>query len=298
MIAFDCLPVAALVTNRQGSFFCTHGGLSPDIVQLDDIEDFDRFMEPPEGGALCDLLWSDPIEECTALGLSEEDMEEWYDIDYVPNPTRGCGYIFGYAAVAPFLESNNLLCLVRAHEVQKEGYHCHYYWKRDLDFPLTITVFSAPNYCDMYGNQGGYIKFEENDFDFGQVGWVEHPYYLPNFMNAITYSLPYALEGFTKLCVYILEGCMADDDAELEETDEEIRQKVESFGKMSVLIRRIRERRSDIIAGTVSLGDEISKFEKAIRFDGRNEHRPALAVSAAVPVPVEQPKRRRTRTIS
>lgn len=291
MNVFDCFPIAALVTNAQGTFFCTHGGLSPDIMQLDDIEDVDRFMEPPERGPLCDLLWSDPIEESTAVGLSEEDMEEWYDVDYVPNPTRGCGYVFGFAAVAPFLENNNLLCVIRAHEVQKDGYHCHYYWKNDIDFPLTITVFSAPNYCDIYGNQGGFIKFNDNDFEFHQIPWVDHPYYLPNYMNAITYSLPYALEAFTKLCAYILEGCMnsgADDDLHEEKTDLSIRTKLDQFSKMSVLAQRIREKRQEILEGTVNLGEEVAKFEQALQLDGKNEK--------ARPQPVFV-QRRRTRTL-
>eukprot|EP01101_Sappina_pedata_P010033 TRINITY_DN621_c0_g1_i1.p1 TRINITY_DN621_c0_g1~~TRINITY_DN621_c0_g1_i1.p1 ORF type:complete len:685 (-),score=246.37 TRINITY_DN621_c0_g1_i1:94-2148(-) len=310
MNTFDCLPVAALVTNKQGTFFCVHGGLSPDIVQLEDIYDFDRFVEPPEGGPLCDLLWSDPIEDCTANGLSDEDMEEWFDIDYVPNPTRGCGYIYGYAAVASFLESNNLLCVIRAHEVQKEGYNCHYFWKRDLELPLTITVFSAPNYCDMYGNQAGFIKFEEDEFEFGQIDWVDHPYTLPNFMNAVTYSLPFAIEAFVKMSAHILESLKEEDEAEEElltglETDEEMRAKVEAYGKIRVLIQKIRLHSNEIRQGKLSLGEEVVKFENAIKIDRVDEmKRPNVSAKAGDAPATEAPKeeevvvmRKRTKTI-
>ena len=34
------------------------------------------------------------------------------------------------------------------------------------DFPLVITIFSAPNYCDVYNNKGAIIKFEVNFFFF------------------------------------------------------------------------------------------------------------------------------------
>jgi len=33
-------------------------------------------------------------------------------------------------------------------------------WNGDEDFPAVITIFSAPNYCDVYNNKGAFIKFE------------------------------------------------------------------------------------------------------------------------------------------
>jgi len=33
-------------------------------------------------------------------------------------------------------------------------------WNGDSDFPAVITIFSAPNYCDVYNNKGAFIKFE------------------------------------------------------------------------------------------------------------------------------------------
>ena len=106
MDSFDCLPLAALM---NGQFLCVHGGLSPEISTLDDIRrviqqpvnylsisiyciifffvfaQLDRFREPPAFGAMCDLLWSDPIEE---FG-NERSTEH-----YAHNSVRGCSYFY------------------------------------------------------------------------------------------------------------------------------------------------------------------------------------------------------------
>jgi serine/threonine-protein phosphatase 5 len=38
-----------------------HGGLpSEDSVSLKDIREAYRFVEPPEKGMMCDLIWADP----------------------------------------------------------------------------------------------------------------------------------------------------------------------------------------------------------------------------------------------
>lgn len=62
-------------------------------------------------------------------------------------------------AVSKFLDNNNLLSVIRAHEAQLDGYKMHR-WTGGADFPIVITIFSAPNYCDVYNNKGAIIKFE------------------------------------------------------------------------------------------------------------------------------------------
>ncbi|XP_068931803.1 serine/threonine-protein phosphatase 2B catalytic subunit gamma isoform isoform X6 [Petaurus breviceps papuanus] len=142
MDTFDCLPLAALL-NQQ--FLCVHGGLSPEISSLDDIRRLDRFREPPAFGPMCDLLWSDPLEEYG----SEKTMEH-----FSHNTVRGCSFFYSYPAVCAFLQSNSLLSIIRAHEAQDSGYRM-YRKSQTTGFPSLITIFSAPNYLDVYNNKGG-----------------------------------------------------------------------------------------------------------------------------------------------
>ena len=58
MLTFDALPLAAKINNK---FFAVHGGLSPQLKRIGDINKIDRFREVPKSGMLCDLVWSDPV---------------------------------------------------------------------------------------------------------------------------------------------------------------------------------------------------------------------------------------------
>jgi serine/threonine-protein phosphatase 2B catalytic subunit len=116
--------------------------------QIEELNRMDRIKEPPRSGLFCDLLWSDPIDN--EEGICENS--------YRPNDVRGCSYFYGADAVIKFLDKNNLLSILRAHEAQIEGYKMHK-WSNS-EFPVVITIFSAPNYCDVYGNKGALIKFD------------------------------------------------------------------------------------------------------------------------------------------
>ena len=63
--------------------------------------------EPPTSGLVADLMWADPVEHDTG----------YQDKEWVDNKKRCCSYVFGSEAANNFLERNNLLCIVRAHEV-------------------------------------------------------------------------------------------------------------------------------------------------------------------------------------
>eukprot|EP00029_Vermamoeba_vermiformis_P001172 TRINITY_DN1133_c0_g1_i1.p1 TRINITY_DN1133_c0_g1~~TRINITY_DN1133_c0_g1_i1.p1 ORF type:complete len:487 (+),score=149.98 TRINITY_DN1133_c0_g1_i1:1-1461(+) len=134
---FCVLPLAHVIENKV---IVVHGGLfSKDGVTLEDIKNIDRNREPPEGGLMSELLWSDP-QPVPGRGPSK----------------RGVGLAFGPDITKKFLETNKLELVIRSHEVKDQGYEI------EADGKL-ITVFSAPNYCDQVGNKGAFIQFTKAD---------------------------------------------------------------------------------------------------------------------------------------
>lgn len=206
MRAFDSLPLAAIAAKQ---FLCVHGGLSPYVTSVADIEAIDRFSEPPTSGPFCDLLWADPTEN-----YGDEPPEA--DL-FKQNGVRGCSYNFSYKAVCAFLRQNKLLCMIRAHEVQQSGYRMYKGQVSNPKFPSLITVFSAPNYLDLYGNKAAVILYDGKTFNIRQFSNVPHPFWLPNFMDVFSWSLPFVAEKILQMLTAVVTLAAT---AAVEQTDE------------------------------------------------------------------------------
>ena len=124
---FNCLPIAASIDDK--------------IPELKLIENLNKIMRPtdvPEEGLICDLLWSDPEENTTGWGEND----------------RGVSCTFNEKVLKNFLEKNDLDLLCRAHQVVEDGYE--FFGNRQL-----VTVFSAPNYCGEFDNNGAIMDVDE-----------------------------------------------------------------------------------------------------------------------------------------
>ena len=133
---FNCLPIAAVVDDN---IFCVHGGLSPELRYIEQLKDIVRPTDIPEYGLLCDVLWSDPA----------EINEEFGDSD------RGISVTFSKKVISRFLDENQIDLICRAHQVVEDGYE--FFANQKL-----VTVFSAPNYCEMFDNSGAIMVVNEN----------------------------------------------------------------------------------------------------------------------------------------
>ncbi|ANQ07485.1 Serine/threonine-protein phosphatase [Plasmodium coatneyi] len=143
--AFDYLPLTAIIGNQ---IFCDHGGISPYLHTINQINDLDRFKEIPQDGPICDLLWSDPA------GPEDGIIEGW------KASPRGAGVVFSEERTNAFLRQNKLSCICRAHQLVQDGF----LWMHN---DKVVTIFSAPNYCYRCGNSASLMlvdEYMEKDF--------------------------------------------------------------------------------------------------------------------------------------
>ena len=58
------MPLACLV---DGKYLAMHGGISPKMNKIEEINMLKRFKEVPLEGIFCDLLWADPMKDDQAI---------------------------------------------------------------------------------------------------------------------------------------------------------------------------------------------------------------------------------------
>ncbi|EPY29316.1 protein phosphatase [Strigomonas culicis] len=132
---FNTLPVCALIEDIA---LCMHGGLSPELRQLRQIEAIPRPLVVQDTGLACDLLWSDP----------EEHTRGWQPSE------RGVSFTFGEDIVERMCQQLGIDIVLRAHQVIDNGYS--FFAKRKL-----VTIFSASNYCGEFTNSGAMMVMDE-----------------------------------------------------------------------------------------------------------------------------------------
>ena len=133
---FNCMPYSAIVEDK---IIFMHGGLSPSLKNLSELNEIIRPTDIPDEGLLCDLVWSDP----------ESNLKGW-ELN-----NRGVSYTFNERIVDNFLTIHNLEVLVRAHQVVEKGYEF-------FNGRKCVTIFSAPNYCGEFDNAGAMMTINED----------------------------------------------------------------------------------------------------------------------------------------
>ena len=147
---FDWLPLAAVVDDK---ILCLHGGIGASLNVVEEIDQLKRPLEvihevsTPEQQLVVDILWSDPTDSDTELGIQANTIRD----------PGGTGNIvkFGPDRVQNFLQNNGLSLVIRAHECVMDGF------ERFAGGQL-ITVFSATDYCGRHKNAGAVLILKKN----------------------------------------------------------------------------------------------------------------------------------------
>ena len=135
---FELLPISAVIDQK---LFAVHGGLSPLINNINEINNVNRKQEVSEETIMSDLMWSDPNDD-------ENTIEDWVV------SVRGAGFLFGPETVKKFNHQNNCEGILRSHQLSQYGYH--------YSFGETVcTIWSAPNYCYRCGNIATILELDE-----------------------------------------------------------------------------------------------------------------------------------------
>ena len=206
--------------------------------------------------------------------------------------------------VNKLLDKNNLMTIVRAHQVQIDGYKMHR-WDGSSSFPYVITIFSAPNYCDYYSNKASVLILENGNVSIKQYDQSDHPYFLPDQVDIFTWSMPFLAEKVISMLSYIVNKLGEEDEDGVDTKNaidklsedvknvraSKLRSKVKVFARMqkmfttlkdeSELILKLKGMAPDgkipkglLLEGRPAIKDALQEFKRAREVDKINEKRP------------------------
>ncbi|KKM84978.1 hypothetical protein LCGC14_1293710 [marine sediment metagenome] len=136
---YDVLPICATINNQ---ILCLHGGIPTDINALKEMKNLPTTkIHMKIGISIYQIMWNDPKENL-------EGFKESF---------RGPGiFFFGNDVFNKFMEANNLIFLIRAHECFPEGFK--WFFNEHL-----LSIFSSDNYKGpSYPNPGSYAIIKNN----------------------------------------------------------------------------------------------------------------------------------------
>ena len=232
------------------------------------------------------------------------DDETANEFDFSDNKEREWSYLFGKKPTKKLLDNHNLMSVVRAHQVQIEGYKMHR-WDGESSFPYVITLFSAPNYWDYYSNKAAVLILKDGGISIKQYDQSEHPYYLPDQLDVFSWSMPFLAEKVMSLMTNILKQTSDDVDedkehsavTEIKTTSDKmkkfgkIKMKIKTMARIQMMFKTLKDESENLIKiksmapdgkiprgllldGRPAIKDSLREFKNALDKDKHNEKMP------------------------
>ncbi|PPQ85792.1 LOW QUALITY PROTEIN: hypothetical protein CVT25_002863 [Psilocybe cyanescens] len=198
--SFYSLPISALIDE---SLFCVHGGISPGLNTLNDINHacfstsyalINRFVEIGSYGLLCDLLCSDPLPNfdketgptTSSLDLTSTFAERrsslavWAVVGPQAVTRMGCAFIFvvcyidktdySYEGVRQFLDLNDLLFIITGHGARSAAGYKKYRKTEKHNKHSVISISSMSNYQNMPHIPGIFLIYAKEEISIRPFG--------------------------------------------------------------------------------------------------------------------------------
>eukprot|EP01061_Rhynchopus_euleeides_P007829 TRINITY_DN16891_c0_g1_i1.p1 TRINITY_DN16891_c0_g1~~TRINITY_DN16891_c0_g1_i1.p1 ORF type:complete len:626 (+),score=157.10 TRINITY_DN16891_c0_g1_i1:354-2231(+) len=224
---FRSLPIAAVVNEE---YFCVSGGIGPGSLS-DDPTSLVRQEDTMKQSTLCDLVWSDPMDD------EDEDLQS--NALFLHNYEKGIGYNYSFNAVMNFITEKKYRCIVRSvsfpdsrdvapqvtrqsHNSSGRPWHYQYsyydpgyrlYRRNPLtNFPTVIGLFSAPRFLNENENRGAVMFIEGDKMNLRQFTAACRPFALPKMKNALEWSIPSVCSQAASVAEALWNVCSAADD--------------------------------------------------------------------------------------